>query len=329
MTQTRWGILGTGKIADAFALAVRELDDGRLVAVGSRTAATARAFAERHDIPHRHAAYEGVAADPEVDVVYVATPHTLHHANTLLCLEAGKAVLCEKPLAVNATEAEEMITVARSRELFLMEAIWTLFQPAVARLREILAAGEIGEPRLVRADFCFRAERRPGSRLFERELGGGALLDVGIYPVAVAAAFFGDEPLQVAGLPHFGPTGVDELSGVVLDYGHGRLAVISSGNRLSTPNEAVLAGSRGWVKLHHPFWHPQRLTVSVGGVERSEDHPYRGNGYVDEAEEVGRCLAAGRLESAIHPLDRSLAIARTLDRIREPWGLVYPADEPV
>lgn len=326
MRAVRWGILGTGKIAGAFAAALTELPGAEAVAVGSRRAVTAARFADRYRILRRHPSYGALAADPDVDVVYVATPHSLHRDNTLLCLEAGKAVLCEKPLAVNAHQAGEMISVARERGLFLMEAMWTRFLPAFARLRELLAAGELGEPRLVRADFCIRRPREPGSRLFEPELAGGALLDVGIYTVALAAAVFGARPERVTGLAHLGPTGVDERSGAVLDYGDGRLAVLSSANRTVTPNDALVAGPRGWVRLHDPFWSPQKLTVAIGDQRHEEEHPFRGNGYGYEAAEVGRCLAAGAGESEVMPLDESLAVVETLDRIRQPWDLVYPGE---
>ncbi|MDX1501366.1 MAG: Gfo/Idh/MocA family oxidoreductase [Thermoanaerobaculia bacterium] len=326
MTRTRWGILGTGKIAGAFARGLGRAAGARLVAVGSRRQETADRFGDEHGVARRHASYEALAADPEVEAVYVATPHTSHRDDTLLCLESGKAVLCEKPLAVNAAQAREMVAAARERRLFLMEAIWTCFLPAVLRLRELLASGDLGEPRMVRADFCFRAERRPGSRLFEPSLAGGALLDLGIYTLLVADEVFARAPERIATLAHLGPTGVDERSGVVLDYGAGRLAIVTSSNRLRTPNEALVAGTAGWARLHDPFWHPQRLTVAIGDRRWEEDHPYEGNGYPHEAAEVGRCLAAGRTESEILPLDRSLRLMETMDRIRAEWGLRYPAE---
>lgn len=326
MSRTRWGILATGKIADAFATAIGDLENAELVAVGSRDAAGAERFAARHGIAHCHGSYGALAADPDVDVVYIATPHSLHRDNTLLCLEAGRAVLCEKPLGISAAQVREVTDAARERDLFLMEAIWTRFLPASRRWREIVAADEIGEPRLVRASFCVRLPRRPGSRLFEPSLAGGALLDVGIYTVELATAVFGNPPERISTLAYLGPSGVDERSGTVLDFGGGRLAVLTSANRTAAPNDAVIAGDRGWVRIHDPFWHPQRLTIAVGDSLQELDLPYAGNGYGGEAEEVGRCLAAGRLESTLMPLEDSLAIAETLDRIRAEWGLVYPME---
>ncbi|MFN8568711.1 MAG: Gfo/Idh/MocA family oxidoreductase [Kouleothrix sp.] len=187
MSIIRWGILGTGSIAGQFARGLAALDDAKLVAVGSRTAAAAAGFAQRVGAERAHGSYAELAHDPQVDAIYIATPHPLHHANTLLCLGAGKAVLCEKPFAINAGEAAAMIDAARARGLFLMEAMWTRFLPHMLRLRELLAAGVIGELRMLQADFGFRTEFNPHSRLFDPALGGGALLDVGIYPVSLAS----------------------------------------------------------------------------------------------------------------------------------------------
>ena len=175
MSKIRWGILGTGRIAGVFAEGLRSAADAELVAVGSRTAAAAEQFAGRVGAARAHASYADLASDPDVDAIYVATPHPFHKENSLLCIEAGKAVLCEKPFALNAGEAEQMVTAARARGVFLMEAMWTRFLPHIARLRELLAAGAIGEPRMLKADFCFRTDFNPRGRLFDPALGGGGL----------------------------------------------------------------------------------------------------------------------------------------------------------
>src|SRR5215216_7626821 len=199
MTKTRWGILGTGNIASQFARGLVALDDAELVAVGSRTAESAEAFGERFSAPRRHASYAALASDPDVDAIYIATPHPLHHDNTIMGLEAGKAVLCEKPFAINAGQAQAMIATARERGVFLMEAMWTRFLPHMVRLRELLAAGAIGEVRMLQADFGFRTSFNPQSRLFDPALGGGALLDVGVYTISFAQMILG-EPDRVTGL---------------------------------------------------------------------------------------------------------------------------------
>ncbi|MBK9709935.1 MAG: Gfo/Idh/MocA family oxidoreductase [Kouleothrix sp.] len=326
MSKIRWGILGTGRIAGVFAEGLAGLDDAELVAVGSRSAESAAAFGERYAVPRRHASYAALAHDPGVDVVYVATPHTLHRENTLLCLGSGKPVLCEKPFAINAAEAASMIAAARERGLFLMEAIWTRFLPHIVRLRELLAAGALGELRMLRADFSFRTEVDPRSRLFDPALGGGALLDVGIYPVSLASMLFG-RPERIASMADLGTTGVDEQAALIFGYSNGRMAVLTTATRTEAPHEALLLGTEGMIRLHHAWWRPTTMTLSADGrPDEQIDVPASGNGYGYESAEVMRCLRAGLRESDTIPLDETLAIMRTLDEVRAQWGLRYPSE---
>lgn len=323
----RWGILGTGSIARKFAAGLTALTDAELVAVGSRRAEKADEFADEFAGPRRHGSYAALADDPDVDAIYVATPHTLHKDNTLLCLRAGKAVLCEKPFAVNAADAREMVAVARQEGRFLMEAMWTRFLPAVAKVRELLAQGAIGETRLLRADFCFRAGWNPEGRLLNPALAGGGLLDVGVYTVSLASMVFGAQPSRIASLAHIGETGVDEQAAMVLAYDAGQLATLTCAVRVSTPHEAQIFGTEGSLRIHRPFWHATELTVNAAGKEPQHlELPYPGNGYTCEAAEVGRCLREGELESPVMPLDETLAILDTLDQIRAQWGLRYPTE---
>jgi predicted dehydrogenase len=322
----RWGILGTGFIAKKFAEGLSVLKDVELVAVGSRAQATADAFGGEFKVPHRHVSYEALAEDPDVDVVYVATPHSLHRENSILCLEAGKPVLCEKPFTINATEAQAVIALAREKGLFLMEAMWTRFLPIIVKVRELLAAGAIGEVHMLHADFGFRAELDPKSRLFNPHLGGGALLDVGIYPVSLASMIFGP-PSRIVSMAHLGQTGVDERAAVILGYDAGQLAVLSTAIRTDTPIEAVLMGSEGQIRIHSPWFHGTELTLSAKSrKDKTIRLPYKGNGYTHEAIEVMRCLREGRRESGVMPLDETLAITKTLDAIRAQWGLRYPME---
>ncbi|MBI4325425.1 MAG: Gfo/Idh/MocA family oxidoreductase [Chloroflexi bacterium] len=322
----RWGILGTGQIARQFAAGLKSLPEAQLAAIGSRARESAVWFADQFSVPRRHATYVGLVNDPEIDVVYVATPHSCHKANTLLALAAGKAVLCEKPFAINAAEAEEAIRFARHKQLFLMEAMWTRFFPLMEKLRELLRSGAIGEPRLLTADFGFRTDFQEEERLFAPAYGGGALLDVGVYPVSLASMIFG-APQRIASLASMGGTGVDEESAVILSHAGGPLAVLTSAICTETPQEAVIMGTNGRVRIHRPWWRPSTLTLTRDGREEETlEFPLVGNGYQHEAAAVMQCLREGKLESSIMPLAETLSIMKTLDAIRAQWGLKYPME---
>ncbi len=316
----RWGILGAGKIARQFAAGLQHLPDAKLMAVGSRTAESANAFGNQFEISHRHASYEALVSDPDVDVIYVATPHSCHQANTMLALAAGKAVLCEKPFTLTAREAEEMITFARTKKLFLMEAMWTRCFPLMGKLRELLAAKPMGEIQMLTADFGFRAEYQEEERLFNPAMGGGALLDVGVYPVSLASMIFGT-PTRIASHAKLGKTGVDEEAAILLSHSQGQLAVLSTAIRLETAQEAIIMGRAGRIRIHSPWWRPTTMTLTREGCnDETMEFPFTGNGYQFEAAEVMRCLRAGELESRLMPLDETLLIMRTLDAIRVQWG---------
>jgi len=321
----RWGILGTGAIAHQFAIGLTSVPDAELAAVGSRSEESARRFAEERGARRAHGSYAALAADPEIDAIYVATPHVRHREDTLACLAQGKPVLCEKPFAMNLAEGKDMVAAARESGVFLMEAMWTRFLPAMVFLREQLAAGLIGEVRGLTCDFGFRADFDPKSRLFDPALGGGALLDVGVYCVALSRSIFGQAPAEITGLAHLGETGVDEESSWIFRYADGRLSSQSAAVRLDSAQEAIVHGSEGRVRVPH-FWNARTLIVERGDHRETLEPEAQGNGYNYEAEEVARCVRAGQLESALMPLDESLEILNTLDRIRDQWGLRYPAD---
>lgn len=327
MTQpVGWGILGTGKIAAKFADDLRHVPGAALTAVGSRTAESAEAFGRRFRIPRRHASYEALVRDPAVDVVYVSTPHPLHAANSRLALEAGKPVLCEKPFTLNAAQAAELIALARRRGLFLMEAMWMRFRPALVEARRILAEGELGDLRLLSADFGLRFAFDPAGRLFAPELGGGALLDLGVYPVSLASMVFG-RPASIVSLAAMGLTGVDEQSGIVLRYAGGQIASLYAAMGADTPTEAWLTGTRGRLYFHPPFYRTNDLTLYRDGRRPRRIHRrLTGNGLHYQALAVMECLRQGRLECATMPLDESLAVMETLDAIRAQWGLRYPGE---
>ncbi len=298
-----------------------------MTAVGSRSAGTAADFAQRFGARRHHASYAALANDPDVDIIYIATPHSGHYANARLCLEAGKGVLCEKPFTLNATQARELVLLARERRLFLMEAMWTRFLPALAETRRLIADGAIGELQFLMADFGFRKEFDPKHRLFDPERGGGALLDVGVYLASLASMLFGP-PAQIASLAHIGPSGVDERAALLFGYEGGRFAQLTTAITADTPQDATIVGSAGSIRLQAPWWKAASLTLSRDSQPSSTlDAPYLGNGYTHEAMEAMRCLRAGEIESPLLPLDETVAVIETLDRIRADWGLRYPGEE--
>ncbi len=323
--RVRWGILGTGSIANQFATALKSLDDAQIVAVGSRTQSSADAFAERFAVPHRHASYAALAADPDVDIVYIATPHALHMDNTLLCLNAGKAVLCEKPFAINRAQADAMIRVAREKKCFLMEAMWTRFIPAVRQAMEWIADGAIGDVRMVQASFGFRDD---SPSLFNPALGGGSLLDVGIYPITIVHLAFGRKPTRIETMATLGRNGVDEQAAVLFGYDRGEIAVLSSAIQTQTPTDAYVLGTEGMITLHDTFWNATRVSLQrPDEPAQTKSFPHACNGYEYEAQEAQTCLRAGKLESDAMSHRVTLEIMETLDAIRAKWGLRYPMEQ--
>lgn len=316
---------GPGGIAGRFGEAMRRVEGGAITAVASRSLDRADAYADRFGVPTRYGDYADLAADPDVDIVYVATPHARHEADTLAFVEAGKHVLCEKPLALNARQARRMADAARARGVFLMEAMWSRFLPAYRVLADVLASGRVGTPLVVEADFGFRRPVAPEHRLFDRGLGGGALLDLGVYPVQLCSLVFG-APDRVVAAGVVGETGVDEQVAAVLHHPGGGLGVAKAAIRVSLACTARISGTEGWVELPAFMHCPDAIGVGgPGGVERIEA-PFEGDGLRFEVEEVHRCLAAGLAESPAMPLDESVAIAGTLDAVRRQLGVVYPGD---
>ena len=325
--KVKWGIISTGWIAHQFVTDLVHSSNGVAYAVGSRSQESADEFARNHGIAKAYATYEELVNDPEVDAIYVGTPHPFHKENALLALRAGKAVLCEKPFTVNSSELEEVVAYAREQKLFLMEAMWSRYIPAIVKVREWINEGRIGEVRLVKADLGFRTEWNPEGRLLNPKLGGGALLDVGIYPISFASMVFGPYPEKILSTAHIGETGVDEHFSMILSYEGGRTASLNAGVRLSMLEEAHVFGTEGHIIVQGTLVNPKSAALYVGGelVESFEDDR-SSIGYVYEADEVGRCLQAGLTESPVMPLHESLAILKLLDEVRAQWGLVYPGE---
>ena len=320
----RWGILGAGLIATTFCDDLALLPDHEVVAVGARTPGSNEAFAQRFAIPHVHDSYADLAADPDVDVVYVATPHPWHLETALLAIEAGKAVLVEKPFTMDAAQARTLVAAAREHGTFLMEAMWTRFLPHMAQVRDLLAAGRIGEVVGVHAEFVEHREVDAEHRLYAPELGGGALLDLGVYPLSFASMVLGT-PSHVSAASETAPTGVDAQTSMLLGYPSGAHALLSCGVRGSAVKAASKVGSHGSHDIAGQFWRPTSYAVLERGGERTEvDAGTDGHGIRFEAAEVARCLREGLVESPVLPLDETVAVMETMDEVRRQIGLRYP-----
>ncbi|SCE08942.1 Predicted dehydrogenase [Streptomyces sp. DvalAA-43] len=327
----RWGVLATGGIAAAFTEDLRSMPDMEVVAVASRTDASAQAFAQRFGIPRAYGSWAALAADEEVDVVYVATPHSAHREAAALCLEAGKHVLCEKAFTLNAREADELVKLARDRGLFLMEAMWTYCNPVIRRMTELVRDGAIGEIRSVQADFGLAGPFGPGHRLRDRALGGGALLDLGVYPVSFAHLLLG-EPDRVQADAVLSPEGVDLHTAMVLGWSEaGASALLNCSIVADTPQTAAVTGTKGRIEFPRGFFYPERFVLHRAGHEPEEFTAGAAGaglrGLQFEQAEVVRALRAGETESPLVPLDGSLAVMRTLDAVRDRIGVRYPADD--
>jgi dihydrodiol dehydrogenase / D-xylose 1-dehydrogenase (NADP) len=321
----KWGIAGPGSISSVFAKDLAYADGAELVAVAGRNLEKAQAFASEYNVPRAYGSLEELAKDPEVDIVYIGTLHPIHKESMLTFLRAGKSVLCEKPFTVNASETEEAIACARENGVFLMEAMWTRYLPAIRQVRQWLADGKIGDVKLLEAEFGFDAGWNPEGRLFNPALGGGALLDVGIYPVSFASMVFGGvQPSKIMSTVRIGETGVDEQFTLLFEYEDGQTASLHSAVRLNMTNDAVIYGTKGHIHVPN-FFAAKSATLQVTGEEAvtvTDDRVTRG--YNFEAEEAMACLREGRKESAGMTLEETLNLMETLDSIRWQWNLKYP-----
>jgi predicted dehydrogenase len=328
MKTINWGIMGCGGIANVFATSLAALKGGRLLAGASRTPGRAQAFADKHGMERVYTDYESLVADPDIDAVYVATTHNFHFENIKLCLEHGKHVLCEKPFTVNATQTQQLIELARANKRFMMEAVWTRFLPAIVKLQAVLAAGEIGDVKAVTANFCLAADFPAEHRLKNKALAGGALLDLGIYPITFANLVFGQHPVQIQSSVVMGETEVDESSFYLLDYPNGCRAMLSSSMSAAAPNEGIVHGTKGFIRVPL-FWAAQEFEIHRSGA----DAPERilasygdGENFRFEIAHAMDCIAAKKTESDILPLSETLAVMQTMDTLRAQWGLTYEGE---
>jgi predicted dehydrogenase len=319
----RWGILGLGGISNSFTGELVNTPGSKVCAAAARSMEKAEVFAAKFDIPRAYGSYEELVQDPEVDIVYVGTVHPAHKENVMACLRGDKAVLCEKPFTMNADEAREIADYAKERGLFVMEAMWTRFLPAIVKVREWLADGRIGEVKLLKAEFGFDAGWNPESRLLNKKLGGGTLLDAGIYPVSFASMVFGAQPSRIVSSAHIGETGVDEQYSVIFEYESGAMAALHGAVRLRMNNDAWLYGTKG--KIHIPeFLKAQSATLIPNDKEPEtfkDDRTFPGQNF--QALEAMECLRTGKTGSAVMPIEETVDIMGTLDAIRTQWNLMY------
>jgi predicted dehydrogenase len=324
--EIRWGVVGPGRIAEKLVEDFAVVDGARAVAVASRSLDRARAFADRHGLDRAYGSYAEILADPDVDVLYLATPHPQHHALAVGALRAGKALLVEKAFTATTAGATEVVALARETGVFVMEAMWTRFQPAVVALRELVADGAIGEVRSVQADLGVAREYDPADRLFDLALGGGALLDLGVYVVSFAQMLLGTPQRLVAAGSLF-PSGADAEATLLLDYGDGRAATLTTSLRNALPGQARVFGTTGWIDVLPRFHHPDTIVLHRAGTEpETITRTPIGAGYAHELIEVTECVRAGRTESAVMPLADTLAVHTVLGQAADQLGVRHAED---
>ena len=327
MSTVRWGIIGPGRIAARFARDLPHVPGAELVAVASRSPSRAAAFAAEHGIDRTHDSYPAIIADDGVDVLYIATPHPQHRAIALAAIRAGKAVLIEKSFTVTRAATAEIVTAARQAGVFAMEAMWTRFLPAVVRLRELISDGAIGTALAVEADLGVAPPADPDDRFFNPALGGGALFDVGVYPISFAQMVLG-RPDTVSAHGVLGPSGVDLAEAVLLGFPDGRSATLQATLRGATPGQARVFGSGGWIDVPPRFHHPDRIVLHRAGRDPEEMYlPMTGGEALGHLQRLVGEPAAGRTESAVMPLDDTVAVQDVMGAVADQIGLA-PQEGP-
>lgn len=324
MKEIRWGIAGPGIIANKFAAAISNVDGASLAAVASRSHERAEAFAKKYDIPIAFSSYEDMARSDEVDAVYVSTAHPFHFDCVKTFLLSGKSVLCEKPLCINAKDARELAATAKDRGVFLMEAMWTKFLPAIREAKMIVESGMIGDIMGLVADFCYRSFPEEEAKLFDNSLAGGSLLDVGVYGLHLASLFFGNDPEKICAAANV-QNGVDLHTVVTLSYKSGAIANVSSAIALQKPETAYIYGTKGCIRIP-TFYGAVELYLDTGNGEKHKKKPPKGDGFEEEIYEACECIRDGRVESRVHPLSDTLAVIAQMDEIRKMIGVRYPFD---
>ncbi len=322
----RWGIVGTGNIAHRFAQACKNADGAVLSAVASRSRENAEQFGDEFGIPLRFSSYEDMAKSRDIDAAYIAVPHGRHAECSILFMQNGKGVLCEKPMTLNAAELQKMLDCAARNKVFLMEAMWARLVPGTIKLMEIVNSGKLGKIRGIRGDFCYDMSDEPEHHAFDPFYGGGSLLDVGCYGLSFASWFAGHEVEDIRALAELSGRGVDLHCCATLKYKSGILAEISSGMTVRKPNEGCIYGEKGYAYLRH-FYAPETIRLEIYGEgTQTIECPYKGNGFEEQIEEASRCISGGLLQSEFVPHSQSKFICEQTDEIRKQIGVVYPVD---
>lgn len=332
MEKIRVGIIGAGWIAHKMAQALAPLSDAEVLAIASRSEQKAREFADEYGIERAYGSYEELVSDPDVDLVYVATPHSHHYPHARLALEHDKPVLVEKAFTANAREAEELLRIAKERKVFITEAIWTRYMPLSLKVKELMASGIIGEPRILTATLCYMMEQK--ERIVRLDLCGGALLDLGVYVLNFARMYFGTDIVRTVTNCHLGDFGkfangakVDMMESISLSYADGRMANLQAGCLTLNDRQGIISGTDGYIRVDNVNC-PELIEVwrNYELVERIERPADMVNGYEYQVLECKRCLEEGLLESPMMPHDETLAIMRQMDELRQEWGVHYPMD---
>jgi predicted dehydrogenase len=319
----KWGIIGIGKIAEKFATDLATIKNAELIAVASTSLERANDFASRYSAPYFYDTYEGIFQTPDLDAIYIATPHTSHAENTIMCLKHKVPVLCEKPFAMNLKQVQKMVEAARENDTFLMEAMWTRFIPAINKTMDLIAEGRIGKVKTIQADFGYPAPYLPERRLLNTNLGGGALLDIGIYPAYLSLLLLG-YPSDIQAVSNFGDTGVDATTSFVLGYKNEATAVLNCTFVANTRTDALIYGETGYIHIEGRFMDARKITLYETDKKPIKfNFPRKTFGYNFEAEEVNQCLREGKKESTKMPLSMSVKLISLLDEIRQKAGIIY------
>lgn len=322
----RIGIIGAGWIAEKMAQAIAPLTDIEIYAIASRSIQKAESFAKEYNIPKAYGSYAEMVADPEIDLVYIATPHSHHYEHSMLALENGKPVLVEKAFTANAAQAERLIQTAKEKGLFITEAIWTRYMPLSHKVKEIMESGIIGEPRIITATLCYMMENK--ERIVRADLCGGALLDLGVYALNFARMYFGTDIVRTVSNCHLGPTGMDMHESISLSFADGRMANLQSGALCLNDRQGIISGTEGYIRIDNINC-PETIEVwrNYELVRKFEKPADMVNGYEFQVIECKRCIEKGLTESPMMPHEETVSIMKQMDSLRKEWGVRYPFDD--